>query len=50
MLPYPHLWRSAFIEIFSDLAVLLEVLFLPVSSANPVLERVNAALANVARR
>ena len=35
---------------FSDLAVLFEVLFSPPSTLNPMLERVNADLADVTRR
>lgn len=42
--------RAALFEYFPNLGVLFEVSFMPPSGPTPVLDRVNAFLANIARR
>jgi len=42
--------RAALFEYFPNLGVLFEVFFMPPSGPTPVLDRVSAVLANIARR
>lgn len=47
---FEHFWRLAPLEIFPDLAVLLEVVLTPPPGLNPILKRVKAVPVDVSHR